>query len=376
MSQFDTMILYVSVISLSSLFAFASQIVFIDNKNLSSRIQKIFFILSFLTAWLFFAFAGMSNDYEEYKYIYNIVDWTNFYRIWIEPGYALVNLFIKTFDFSDIQAIIIIKTLIISLVYISIYKYKKIIPLGLAVMGYLCTYYLDAYCMLRIHLAASILFYALCDYVIERKPLKLCILVIVVATIHYSALFVILPIVISYIFCRKNNKISLYKYFVLIFILIIILQFYNSIFNILVSYIPVFYKYGQKYNLITKNGTGLYHFIYHLPWLLVFYQSRYRIIKCVGHYGDVMVLGLLLAPFSFFFASLGYKIEVVSRVFVYFMYLWIVVLPVFCSIRINQKTKDSVIVYIATIIWFLISLFVYLQSGALTSAGIDSFIFI
>lgn len=375
MDYSDTLMLYMVVIFISFLLAFKSQRM-VQEKNIIYRTNKLLFIFSFIIPWFFLSFAGMSNDYEEYKHIYTVVEWNNFNKIWIEPGYAFINLLIKTFIDTPEYGIIIIKTISISLVFKTIYDYKERIPLGLAVLGYLSSYYLDSFCMVRIHLAAGLILYAWARYDLKNNIISSFILLLVAISVHYSA-FIVIFCICGYIYCMQKKKFSFLRFFQLCLSLLLSIPFIEYFFNYLIYKVTILTKYGNKYKFITNSGgTGLFQIFFHMPLIFIFHQLQKRIKFTGNNDQKTCTIGCILAIFSFYFMYLGYKIEVINRTFVYFMYLWIITIPLFYRVRLEQKIRDSYLIYILILTLFLIKLYVYINSDSLTSSGINKFYFL
>lgn len=366
-----TLLLYIAIIFISFFLSALSQRKTIYKGNLCYKTNRVLFVTSFLVSWFFFAFAGMSNDYEEYKHIYIVSNWGNFTSIWIEPGYALLNVVIKEFVTKPEYGLVLIKTLIISLVYKTIFDYRKILPVSLAVFSYLSSYYLDAFCMLRIHLAGALVLYAISRFDLKNQVFESIVLLALAVSIHYSA-FILVFLVLSYIYCVKNNIFSFMNFIQISLALIASIPFTKYLFNIIVNQTSILAKYGSKYAFINTAGTGLVQFVLHSPFAFILHQSQKRI----NENNKIYVLGALMVPFSLYFMYLGYEIQVINRTFVYFMYLWVIAVPWFYKVRLEQKTTDAFLVYIFILIWLALKFIIYINNGSLVSSGIDRYIFL
>ena len=160
MNEQSTLLLYITIIVITSILGSCTQNRFMTIGVDLKVFKKIPFIFSFFISWFFFAFAGMSNDYLEYQHIFNVSQFNNFRKLWIEPGFALLNAIIKIFVSDPKVAIVFIKTIILILVYKVVYDYRHKVPVGMAILAYMCMAYLDAFCMIRIHLAAAVVLFA------------------------------------------------------------------------------------------------------------------------------------------------------------------------------------------------------------------------
>ena len=69
-------------------------------------------------------------------YLFNVVAWDNFSSLWIEPGYAFINVLIKQFTSDPVVGIVIIKTIVMALIFKTIYDFSDRINVGLSILAY------------------------------------------------------------------------------------------------------------------------------------------------------------------------------------------------------------------------------------------------
>lgn len=170
----------------------------------NKKINKLFFFAAFFFVWFFYAFSKTGTDYGEYKYIFNVVSWNNFASLWIEPGYALLNVVTKQFTTDPVVAIVLIKSLIIILFFKTIYDFSDRIDVGFSLLAYCTLAYFDAFCMIRIHLSAALILFGIdlfCNY---RKKIFPAILFIISISIHYSSIIFVIVAIISISIVRKK----------------------------------------------------------------------------------------------------------------------------------------------------------------------------
>lgn len=376
MTESSTLLLYSLIITVSFIFAALSQRKkrMIDGE-IQVRTSKTLFLLSFLVAWFFYAFAGMSNDYAEYQHVFNIVTRDNFYRIWIEPGYALLNLLIKTVVNDSVVGIVVIKSITIGLVFQVIYDYRNQIPVGLAVLGYLCYCYLDSFCMIRINLASAIVLYAIACF--EKKDAKIQSLffLVIAVSIHYSSIIMAF-VVVGFWLCTRKSIGLINACLLMTGVLFGVRLVAIPVMNQIIHYVPILAKYGRKYSAISKTGSNLMQYVIHAPLIFVFHQSLQSILNHHAQSHRIISIGLIMAPFSLFFGTMGYSVQVIGRTFVYFLYIWIITVPYFYRLRCKQNVRDQKIVFALIVLWYLIKLGIYLRSGSLRSSGIERYFFI
>lgn len=133
--------MYNAIFILTTLFAFLSnsksKIVFSQNKSVNA--QKLFFYLSFLCAWLFFAFSSTGSDYIAYVSIYENASFSDsfFTSRTTETGYLIMNVIFSYIIPNSYFGIALIKTIVLLLVWIGIYKLRNQIHNGYAIMAYM-----------------------------------------------------------------------------------------------------------------------------------------------------------------------------------------------------------------------------------------------
>lgn len=376
MSKTETLILYISIIFVTFILGCNSQ----KRKILTIGVDltifnKFSFFLAFLISWFFFAFAGMSNDYTEYQHIFDVSNIDNFNSLWIEPGYALLNAIIKLFIPNSQIAIIIIKTIILSLIYKVIYDYRKKVPVGLSLFAYMGLAYLDAFCMLRIHLAAALVLLAIDFYDNYNKKICPFVLILCAISIHYST-FIFILVILSYFACARRNRVSIVLFMTLVVVLVLSNLIAVPLLRFLTTHVVILEKYGRKYSTINAAGSGLMQYVYHLPFLLVFYDCWNRINNRNAEDSRLLKIGLILTPCSLFFGTMGYKFEVIGRSYVFFLFIWMIVLPRYYEIKRKEKKEDWIIAGSLVVFWILLRLYIYIQSGSLSSSGIERYIFV
>lgn len=374
MNEQSTLLLYITIIIATFVLGSCTQNRFMTIGADLKVFKKIPFVFSFLIPWFFFAFAGMSNDYAEYQHIFSVSQFDNFWNLWIEPGFALLNAVIKVFVTDPKMAIVIIKTIILLLVYKVVYDYRHKVPVGMALLAYMCIAYLDAFCMIRIHLAAGVILLAIDLYDNFNKKLISALLIVLALTIHYST-FIFLFVVISFLICVKRDRVSIFFYLVFLVIIFASRFVSVSIINYLTSHISILMKYGVKYTSITKSGTGIVQYLLHIPFLYIFYVLWNYINDRKRMDNRMLLIGLIMTPFSLFFGTMGYTFEVIGRSFVFFLYNWMFVLPRYYSIQREERKKDWFLAgtLICGLLFF--RLFIYLQSGSLESSGTMNYYF-
>lgn len=337
----------------------------------NKKINKLFMFAAFFVIWFFYAFSKTGTDYEEYKYIFNVVSWNNFASLWIEPGYAFLNVVIKQFTTDPVVAIVLIKSLIMLLVFKTIYDFSDRIDVGLSLLAYCTLAYFDAFCMIRIHLSAALILFGIdlfCNY---RKKIFPSILFIISISIHYSSIIFVIVAIIYIFYIRK--KIDIKKFITLCAILVGVWGVAILLLNLVITHISFLNKYASKYTSINTFGIG--QVLYHVPLILgIYWLWKYR-YKFKSIDDSLYSIGIVLMPFSLFFGSMGYKYEVIGRSFVFFLFDWIIFLPALLKgktvFKMNKTTRS--IIKVIVFVYFLIRFWLYIS---IQNAGLEIFSFI
>ena len=204
-----SIILYSLIFTISSLFAFSSQ------KQLKSGDKKFSlasFIASFFILWIFFAFNDVGVDtphyrsyFDEYKSIYD----TSTHFGAVEIGYQYLNITLHYITNNSYAAIVIIRTLQLTIFFGALYILRNKIHIGLAVMAYVSLYYFQSFNLLRSSLAGSLCLFSFALF-FERKYLWAILSACLAFEFHNSAVFfgiALLLYSVSYgSFLRKYRK--------------------------------------------------------------------------------------------------------------------------------------------------------------------------
>lgn len=375
MSASATKVLYIGIWLLSFAFALMAQKTVAVNGDKKTIFRKLPFAISFLIPWFFYAFTDISHDYDTYANIYEIVTWENFDKLWVEPGYAVFNLLIKFFVKDSVTGVIIIKTIHMLLIYVAIYDYREKAHVGFAVLGYVSLMYLDAFCMIRINLAAALILYAISLYQNHNKKLLAIILTVCAVTIHYSALIFVSCFLVYILLFRNIRKYFYTKLVVLCGILLILSSVAVPLMDYILNRVEFLTKYAEKYSTIQSSGLGVMQIVFHLPFVLVALETWNIARQTESRQVQILALALVLAPMSLFFGSMGYSVEVIGRCFVYFIYLWSVALPAYYTWRKNIKPNEALIIGALIFAWSALRFYLYLDEH-LRPAGIDQYYFI
>lgn len=212
----ESKLFYVTTISASFFLAWLSQLNYSKPLNLFfywSSFSVLLFVLGFrdLTGIDDYQYQIIFEDVRKFGLVQHFVSTTQ------EPGYLLANYLIGLFTGNYYIAQFIFSFVALFLFYKSLKKYKDYISVPLSVLLFLSFFYFQmiSVSLIRMFIALGIVFYSL-DFLIKDKPFKYLFAIIVAATIHYSALFMLI------FFFLSLKRDYIYKYWKTIIIYIYI----------------------------------------------------------------------------------------------------------------------------------------------------------
>ncbi|MDY3706232.1 EpsG family protein [Vagococcus lutrae] len=267
----NSIVMYISSVFLSSVFGGLSQ-----KSKLSIQIRKILFIVSFLILFFVSGFRDFSIGVDGYNYLRgyslaNTMGLVQYYRSnFIEPGFYLIYRIAYIF-FNDIQGVIIISSFITNLFfYLSFYKMRNRISVFWMVLFYGLTNYIFYFGIIRLGIAVSIVTFCL-EHIVNDNTNKYIFGVLLASTFHFSALFMLVAVLINP--NRSNNTIKRRLYYMTILIplaFLILKMIILPIFNI------------ERYNryIEVTSGNNL-SFLTTLP-ILIYIAFYYRRLKLLG----------------------------------------------------------------------------------------------
>lgn len=206
-SREQTLFLYYLSIMLATFFAYLSEM-FPATINGKTRVNKYFWVISFICLFIPLAFRGYGIDNESYKVFFNSINKIGYrYNGFPEPLFTLLN-FIVGLTLKRFNYVYIISAFL-SLLFIYIGLSKRIGKSSLAMCVWLLcvSYYFYMFGLVRMFLAVGVLVFAH-QYIEQKKMYKYFFWCLVAASFHYSAL-IMLPL--YFIFIYKNKKIYTWK---------------------------------------------------------------------------------------------------------------------------------------------------------------------
>ena len=333
-SYYDSLYLYVFTGIAAWVFAHAAER---SSRDAAKRIYL------FISGFILFVVLGtryeVSNDYAVYTNLFNNAEFGHYLGLtYQEPGYFLFNCLIKIFTDDARYIFIITAAITIGLIFSTFYYLRKRINLSFAVLAYICVFYYVSFCLLRISLAASLLFFAI-RYIIQYKKAKFLTCLLIAFSIHYStALW--LPVLVGYYYVRKNKMKVFWAISISYFIIL------NSL-----SFLP--YIGLERYQLYldsnARSGFGLAIIFYYAPLLwLLWYLNKNKLIE----HNDFAIL-LSMAVMQTINYYTHYIFNAAGRSYLTFTYIIIYLIPL--SVKLTTGIRRNLLMFIF-VLYLIISL--------------------
>lgn len=355
-----TVYLYMAVIGITTItafFAFRKEMEYADGAVKESvHINKVWFCISFLCAWMLLAFSACGKDYPTYKDLFlkaGDLDYLiNYHNL--EVGFSVFNHCIRRLTDNAIIYFILVSFLFIFLVYLTLYKMRDHVHFGWGVFAFVTVFYLQEMNLKRIYFAAAIVFLA--TYYLIQKRYKTCLIFIVLATlIHTSAIVMMAPL---FFFVIKGEQIVEKEILLLMTITGIVLVYVSRYQLLSAVSIARYSNYG-----VFEGGIGLLQIAYHLPVIYIIFRNNNTHDPMAQRYREV---GIVYILYSFAIGIMGYFIMLLGRCFVYFIFPFALA-PGMCSLE--PKEQRLGITYndflkIALAAYFILRLIIYLKISA------------
>ena len=306
--------------------------------NRKVKLNYLFWILSMAVFVFLYGFRqiGVGVDDPAYEKIFNNVA-TNgiikqFLETMMEPGYLLLNYIVSIFT-NNFQVMIFITTLIPVFLYYKALEYESdkismfwgVFLLGTVLFIYFCG-------ITRLFIATSIIAYGL-RFVMEKKPIKYLIVVLIATSFHYSAIFMIF--LLYFATEKEGKKRSNVKLFFLIAVIMPIIIFVVS------NYI--FPNMGDRYSNYTeiKSGTLSIGAFDKVPFILIalfFSKDMLKNNPNIDKYITIYAMALIISVYSGFLD--------IGRMQWYCMFSTCIILPSILEVLKKVKSQEYAVMYI------------------------------
>lgn len=335
-------------------FAASSFSLHLCSRKKENFIKAILFIIAVAIPVVLATFRSLEIGIDVKFYINPYSQWAinslNFSEYWsliidnsIEFGYALINYIGSVFGGGITGVFFLIELFIIIPVYLRILENKDL-PVGIAAMIFLLTFYNMSLSIARQSIALAILFYAY-KYV-EKKQYKTFLALLIIAMLfHLSAI-----LGMAYFFLDKlgEGKYWRTKHSVIVGFLLIAAVFYEQIFSAVILLIAR--GNSQKYlDAFLSNETGYistWQVLFNLIFVITVFFNRSYLLRRNSYKRY-----LLIALFNFILYLLTLYNGNCFRYSLYFFVFVPMVIPLF-RYCFNKKSRPLIDIFI--LILFLI----------------------
>jgi transmembrane protein EpsG len=351
----SSVILYAGCFALAAVLAGLAQIFARPTKPVplspsftqTSRPQRLFWILAFLIPFVLSAFRWqVGTDYPTYISLYNAINSITTQGqlvqqlLEVEPLYVLMNVLVKVIFNSPLPIFFISSLLLLGFLFRAAEDYHGKISVMMAVFVFLMLIFGTTLNIMRQMIAVSITFYAT-RYLFQKRYGMAAFWMFVAFMFHYSAI-IMLPFWLFRGTQRyaKNVRIIMFSSLVLMFVLGSV---FSSIFN---SIRQLYTQETTQVNVSLQIGLAVLRAPILVP-VLIFRK------QLVAH-DERNYFWIILAVFEVVFSYLGYILDVLNRLSLYFAVSWIVLLPSLVRsmpTRAAQYRMGAYVVLVATGLW-------------------------
>ena len=332
MNRTGTLILYILTISIATIFALKSQKKIMSQKGIFYNFKFPWFVLSFFSLWFVSAFTNIGVDYDSYL---RIIRLASVDRVWGgEIGFNFMCLFLKICCNDNYDLVIfVIKTMTLLIIFRSLYLLRGHMRIGVAVFAFTLMAYLRFY-LISMQLATALILLSI-TYLYLASNRKGIVFYIFAILIHYSSVFLLPMYVLFFIITACKKKFSRLQIALLVLAYTVAFFGIYQIYNLMVSNFSIFSQYSAYTFINSYEGLGIMQLLYYIP---IFY-STLMIYMNSGN-KRLINLSIVMVLTGFFFAMLGYRLEVMSRMYEHFMGIYMLCVPVFFY---ERKTGNDLI---------------------------------
>lgn len=332
--------IYICIIGASVFFAFLSQLDLCKlkgikgtkrQKQIECYFQRSCLFMSFFILWFFSAFADCGADRKSYQRIFLESSLASVFDGWQEPGFVIFNLVFKLLGDNPKIILIAISTVTLALVYCTLYDLREEINIGYAVLIYGSLFFVQSLSLMRIYMAAAILFWGV-RYLKKEQLGKYAVVIFIATMIHYSSLVIVLPVVLTYFLYTRKYNFSTHLLVISIGMCTAFLIL--SICAPLLSNISIFARFQRYLENISFSGIGVAQLVYNLPMCFLIFLIRNKLNDSYKR------LFCSYMSCHFFIAMLSYVITMLGRAISLFSILYLFILP-YCIRAMNQEIKKK-----------------------------------
>lgn len=227
-----------------------------------------------------------------------------------EIGYNYFNYLISRLTSNILWFSIIISAIIISLYWITIYKYSPIIWLSIII--FVCSPFLQSLFVLRQHLAVAVCLLSI-PFILNRKPIQFLLTIAIAISLHTTA-FVFLPSYLLFSVSNKRNFRIKFSIFALCTIIGI-----RGLVDIVITQLGMYESYLMANN---DGGTNI------TPAMINGASLIMTLLCCrVDKLNGIMKLCFYMVCIAFIFCLAGIGLPLIPRLSLYYSVFNILLIP-------------------------------------------------
>jgi transmembrane protein EpsG len=308
---------------------------------------------------------------ENYKQMYENYDLLSLSEI--EPGFIFLSWIFNHLTLSPYLLFFTYSLLNILFVYFAIRNFTPYVKTSFFLFLTIPMLYLLTLIGIRQSLAEAILFFAI-SLLFKRKFFLFLFFGVLSDLFHYSALVVLIITIFVYIFMRNNINI---KFLYAILIISLIIHFLSLDMPLLgitlsISYSLLPEKYTLYANLLLTEGhTDLKGFsiwttlLFNILTIFTVYYSYTLFRKKYLNENYIIILNLLVIG-TVYMNLFGRFSDVTARIFYYFIFYYIILLPYIIYKIYKNQTERILIIYalsLLMIIWLFSGVYKQITPG-------------
>lgn len=308
------------------------------------KVNYIFWTLSMIVLMLIFGFreCGVGVDDNSYKRIFEEVSHYGvlgqFFRTTMEPGYLTLNYIVSLFT-DNFQVMLFITAAIPIFLYYKALEYEsdKISMFwGVFLTGTLLFIYFCG--ITRLFIASSIIAYGF-RFVLEKKPIKYIIIVLIATSFHYSAIFMMF--LLYFAIEKEDAKKSNLKLIILITIVMPLI--------IYIVTTHIFPNMGDRYQGYTDGSSTTFTLMSldKLPFVIIalfFTKDMEKTNPNIKKYITVYAMAVIISVYSVFMD--------IGRMQWYCVFAMCIILPNILEVLKKIKKQEFALMYIPLMIMY------------------------
>jgi len=259
-----------------------------------------------------------------------------------EPLYTLLN-YISYAIFPNCEwGIFLISSFIpLMLIVLTLDRFKTKLSLPMGIFIYFMVFYIESFNLVRQSIALAFILYAYW-YILEHKPYKYIVFVVIAALFHNTAIICLL-----FYFLAYRKELLSTQYFVYYSLLFLSIIFIDQLL-MLIQFIPIIDFYADRYDISASTEKfGFGFLIETIPVVVPAIIFRKQLIKENPNYLFFINLAFLSIPLRI----AGYYLYWIMRLVYYVTEIQYIMIPI-CLCLIKNRLHKT-IAYVITIIFYI-----------------------